>query len=113
MINFIDHIKAAVDVTADLPAEGISGLAKQFGGTEADLGSIVDLIQKVIDYALAFAGVAALFMFLWGGVFNYVTSFGNEEKIKKATQTMVWSLLGLVIIGISYTIKNIISSVLK
>jgi len=116
MIDFIQKTYAAVKVTTDPPDEGILGLAKKFGGTEADLNSLFGaggLVEKITSLALGVAGIFALIMFLYGGVFNYVMSFGDDEKIKKASQTMLWSFLGLVIIAVSYTIITRISSVFK
>lgn len=113
MIDLIQKASAALNVNVDQPDGGILGLAKQFGGTNANLSSVMNLIEKVIQLALGLAGVFALIMFLYGGVFNYVFSFGNEEKIKKASQAMLWSFLGLVIIAGSYTIINILTSLFK
>lgn len=113
MIDLIQKASAALNVNVNTPDGGILGLAKQFGGTNADLSSVMSLIEKVIQLALGLAGVFALVMFLYGGVFNYVFSFGNEEKIKKASQTMIWSFLGLVIIAASYTILGVLQKLFK
>lgn len=111
--DLVKQAHAAINVNVDQPAGGILGLAKQFGGTEANLDSVIGLIQKAVQLAFGLAGIAALVIFLYGGVFEYLTSFGNEEKIKKANLTMLWSIIGLVIIAASYTILNIITTLFK
>lgn len=111
--HFVTKVYAAIKVNVDPPAGGIAGLAQKFGGTEADLTSVMNLIGAVIKLAFGLAGIFALTMFLYGGVFSYMTSFGNEDKIKKANLAMLWSFLGLVIIAASYTIINRLTSLFK
>lgn len=99
---------------ATLP-DGIIGLVKNSCGgdcTNANLDTVITLLKNVITQAGAFAGIFALIMFLYGA-FNYTTSAGNEEKVKKATGTMIWSIIGLVIIALSYTIITISASLFK
>jgi hypothetical protein len=105
MINFVQKVNAALKVTTDPPEKGLLGFIRDFGGPEADLNSVISMGQKITELLLAMAGIFALVIFLWG-VFDYVLSFGNDEKIKKASQTMLRYFLGLVIIAASYTIIN-------
>jgi len=50
----------------------------------------------------------ALFIMLVIGAFNYLTSFGNPEKIKKAQGTLKFAFIGLILFLGSYLILNII-----
>jgi len=50
----------------------------------------------------------ALFIMLVVGAFNYLTSFGNPEKVKKAQGTLKFAFIGLIIFLGSYLILNII-----
>lgn len=52
--------------------------------------------------------VLALFIMIVIGAFNYLTSFGNPEKVKKAQGTLKMAILGLVIFASSYLILKII-----
>ena len=53
--------------------------------------------------------VLVLFIMLTVGGFNYLTSFGNPEKIKKAQGTMKYAVIGLIIFVCAYLILKIIS----
>jgi len=50
----------------------------------------------------------ALFIMLVIGAFNYLTSFGNPEKVKKAQGTLKFAFIGLILFFGSYLILNII-----
>lgn len=51
------------------------------------------------------AGVIMLYILISAG-FKYVTSGGNAENTKKAGQTIIFAMLGMFILLISYTIMT-------
>lgn len=112
MIHLIEKVSAEIKVTSDPIPDGIRGFVSQFGGTEASLDSVVSMGNKIIEVGITFAGVFALVMFLWGA-FDYMFSLGNDEKVKKAGQTMLWAFLGLVIIAAARTILGRVTDLLK
>lgn len=61
------------------------------------------IIGTLIKYALMIIGSLTLLMFVWGG-FQWLTSAGNTEKIKKGSQTMIWAAIGVVLVFASYII---------
>ena len=66
----------------------------------------VDLIEvnlRIIKAILGVVGIVALFFFVLGG-FEILTSAGNENKIKKGRDTLVWAAIGVVVIILSYSI---------
>lgn len=68
------------------------------------LGSRVtpsQIIGKVIKTVLGVIGAIALLMFVYGGL-AWMTSGGSPEKIKKAQATLIWAVLGMVVIFASY-----------
>lgn len=69
------------------------------------LGNItIDLIiGRVISVILGLMGSISLAMFVYGGI-TWMTAQGNDEKIKKAKNTIVYSMLGLVVAFSSYAI---------
>lgn len=69
--------------------------------------SIPDLLLFITQVLLAVVDVFAFFMFVWGG-FQLMISAGNPRIIKKAKDTLVWAVLGLLIITLSYTILKFI-----
>jgi hypothetical protein len=74
----------------------------------------LDCVQVLFSNLLFMSGALVLFilliMFIMGG-FNYLTSFGSEEKIKKAQGTIKYAIFGLVIYVSAYLILNIIDIV--
>ncbi len=52
--------------------------------------------------------VLVLFIMLVIGAFNYLTSLGNAEKVKKAQGTIKFAIIGLVLFMMSYLILFII-----
>ncbi len=70
---------------------------------------IRDQIRNLINIALGFLGVAGVIVTLYGG-FTWMTAFGDDEKVGKAKKTIVAGIIGIVIIGVAWTI---VSYVLK
>lgn len=52
--------------------------------------------------------VLVLFIMLIVGAFQYLTSFGNPEKVKKAQGTLRFAVIGFLLFVGSYLILNII-----
>ncbi|MDI3496385.1 MAG: hypothetical protein PWQ35_406 [Patescibacteria group bacterium] len=67
------------------------------------------LIGKIIDAILGVVGSLALLMFVYGGI-TWMTSAGNPEKVKKGTDILVWSAIGLVIIFSAYGLTRVLIS---
>lgn len=71
-------------------------------GWDADPKAVVG---RVIDYALWFIGAIALGFVIYGGVL-YITSGGDSEKTTKARNTLMYAVLGIIVVVISYAIVN-------
>lgn len=76
-------------------------------------GNVQLLINQIIKVVLTVIGSLAFLVFFVGGV-TWITSGGNEDKIKKGSQAMIWATIGIVVIFSSYAIINLIlTSLLK
>ena len=72
--------------------------------------SVLDLVQIFVVYAFIIAaGLAALFVFI-GGI-NFILSGGDEEKIKKAVNTIRYSIVGLIVTILSFTFVTIVGRI--
>ena len=72
--------------------------------------SVMDLVQIFVVYAFIIAaGLSALFIFI-GGV-NFILSGGDEEKIKKAVNTIRYSIVGLIVTILSFTFVTIVGRI--
>ncbi len=58
-------------------------------------------IGNAIKTVLGIIGAVALAIFVYGG-FVWMTSGGSPEKIKNAQTTIVWAVLGMIVIFVSY-----------
>ena len=72
---------------------------------------IPGLIGRIIQYLLGLSGVIALVMFIYGGL-SWMLAQGNQEKITKAKNTVVWAIIGLILIFSSYTIAKFVLTAL-
>lgn len=79
-------------------------------GVGSSTTDIRDQIRQIINLALGFLGVAGVILVLYGGAI-WMTAAGDDEKIEKAKKTIVSGLIGLVIIGIAWTIVSYILNV--
>ena len=74
----------------------------------ADAGTKIDTtIQNVINLLSVAVGIAAVVMVIIGG-FRYVTSAGNAETTKAAKNTILYALIGLVIVALAQLIVNFV-----
>lgn len=92
--------------------QGGSGTGSQGGAVSLTnpLGNITDpnqIIGNVIRAILGIVGSLALAVFIFGG-FTWVISAGNEEKIKKGKDMILWATLGLVVIFFSYAMVTFV-----
>jgi hypothetical protein len=61
------------------------------------------LILTIVNYALGFLGLLAVVMVIYGGV-SYVASAGNDEAVGKAKKIIMYALIGIIIILLSFVI---------
>ncbi len=77
-------------------------------GTGVRCGDDVDLpelFKTVINYALGIAFFVAVIYLIYGG-FLYITSAGNEESAEKGKNAIVYALIGIVVIVLSFVIVS-------
>ena len=79
-------------------------LANPLGDEQGDVAKVAN---NLIKAALGLTGVLAIIAFIWGGI-EWMTSGGNEPRIKKGKDMMIWAVVGLVAIFGSYAILNLI-----
>lgn len=73
--------------------------------------TIPELIGFVIQAFLGISGSLALAMIVYGG-FLWLTSAGKPERITKGQQTLLWSVIGLVVIFGANVLANFVISTL-
>ncbi len=69
--------------------------------------SIGAVTQRVLNIAFSLiAGVSLLFVVIGG--YQYMTAGGNEEKLTSGKKTVLYAILGLVVVITAVTVVNIV-----
>jgi hypothetical protein len=99
LVNGIAFAQTPVLDAADCPA---------FLGTlNGCQGGLRGIVLAIINFALGFLGLLAVIMVIYGG-FLYVSSAGNEENVNKAKKILLYAVLGIVVILVSFALVNTI-----
>jgi len=70
-------------------------------------GSFRTLARTIVNFFLYFLGFIATVMFIYGGVL-YVTAAGNDENVQKAKKVLLYAIVGILVILLSFAIVNTI-----
>lgn len=74
------------------------------GANDADLTNIIALIVNVISLIV---GVVAVVMIIFGGM-KYITSGGESNKITSAKNTIMYALIGLIVVAFAQFIVRFV-----
>lgn len=119
--SFPNNIAVAIDCQSPNPCADLNNneytdcqslVEKECSGTlKNPLGenatNIAVIYGRIIYTFLGISGALALIIFLYGGL-TWMTSAGNEEKVKIGKETLIWGILGLAVIFSSYAILRTI-----
>jgi len=83
---------------------GLSSTADQAGyDISENRTTVEDIISNAIYIVLGFLGILFMGFIMYGGII-WMTADGNEQKVKKANDTIMSSLFGLIIILAAYAL---------
>jgi hypothetical protein len=95
-------IGSALNCGTDLQATGtVCASATSSNSTSA----VSTLINEVITIFSWVVGSISIIMIIYGG-FRYVTSGGNDQSVSGAKNTIVYALIGLVIVALAQVIVH-------
>lgn len=66
---------------------------------------VTDNVRHILAGIIGAAGLVAVIFIIIGGI-NYMTSGGDAGKLKKAKDTILYAVIGLVICVLSFAIVN-------
>lgn len=69
--------------------------------------TINSLITKIINLLSAIVGVVAVIMIIVGGL-RYITSGGNDSSVTGAKNTILYAIIGLVIVALAQIIVRFV-----
>ncbi|MBI4994402.1 hypothetical protein HZC21_02010 [Candidatus Peregrinibacteria bacterium] len=78
------------------------GIIATLSGGQVGLRGIV---LTIINFFLTFLGLLAVIMVIYGG-FLYVSSAGNEENVNKAKKILIYAVIGIIVIIVSFALIN-------
>jgi len=69
--------------------------------------SLNELLGRIIRTALGFVGALFLAMFVYGGT-TWMLAGGDSEKVKSSQKILLNSVIGLIVIALSYSVISIV-----
>ncbi len=92
----------------------VSGGANAAQGTEVptELTGTTGVITSIVNLLLFVAGAVAVVMIIIGGI-RYVTSNGDQAHVKAAKDTIMYSIIGLVVAILAYAIVGFVTTNVK
>ena len=90
------------------PTGSVRSTANTLGecNVEAD-NSLMPTVNTIISVIIGVLGLAAVVVIVLGGV-SYVTSAGDPGKVKKAKDTILYGIIGLVVALLAFAIVNFV-----
>lgn len=95
--SIIKGLAADASIPTKLPDE----VNKEAGG------DVTTTVVAVINGVIGVLGLVAVVVIIIGGV-NYMTSSGDSGKVKKAKDTILYGLIGLVVCVLAFAIVNFV-----
>lgn len=75
-------------------------------------GNLETTIIDIVNVIIGVLGVVAVLVVVLGGI-QYMTSSGDSGKVKKAKDTILYGVIGLVICVLAYAIVNFVISAIS
>lgn len=98
---FVEPAYADVCSDADADMKEVLGCGKK--KTIGQVGNVW------IERVLSFVGLAAVIMIIVGGIF-YVKSMGDPGKTKRARDTIIYGVVGLIVALLAYAIVALVTA---
>lgn len=80
--------------------QGCSTTAQPTTSLDSEIHTVINLLSLVV-------GLIAIIMIIIAGL-RYITSAGEAEKIKSAKNTLIYAIVGLVIVALAQTIAHFV-----
>lgn len=70
---------------------------------------IFELVANLLGYFLLFCGILAFIALIYGG-FQYIMSGGDPSVAERGKKSVVYAVIGIIVIIISYSVLNFVKS---
>lgn len=95
-----------VPVVVDGQNQGGSGIENPIGKT-----TVEGIIVAIVKWLAGLAGALAILALVWGGIM-YIVSLGDDSRVNKAKSIIMWAIVGIAVVILSYVMLNIVSKLL-
>ena len=94
--DFMDGLKQVKDVADQNELSGAK--------------SSKEILQSIVAWLMSLLATIALISLLYGG-YLYITSQGEENTVAKAKAILLYSTIGIIVIGLSAVIVNVVINI--
>ncbi|MEO7364523.1 MAG: pilin [Candidatus Saccharimonadales bacterium] len=104
--------QAGNDIQSNLAKgiDGATGIAGSCGDvSDGGTGSLQAVAKKVVNIFSVIVGIVAVIFVIYGG-FRYITSGGDSGSVGNAKNTLIYALVGLVIVALAQVIVHYVLS---
>lgn len=74
--------------------------------------SIEELVSTLLDVVVSIGGVIAVFFLIYAG-YLFVVAQGNEERLKTAKRTFLWTVVGIAVLLGAKLISEVIKGTIE
>lgn len=105
--TFISPVTYADDVCS--PQSGVPDSVKDAAGcnNNTNPNALKNTVVEILNNIILVLGIVAVVFIIIGGI-NYMTSMGDAGKAKKARDTILYAVIGLIICVLAYAIVNFV-----
>lgn len=96
----------AAQTAGDLLLGGATSTAGK-AGVDINGPEVQNLVGSIVSGALTLVGVLFFLLMLYGGI-TWMLARGNDEYSKRALNTIVAAIVGLIVVGASYAITQFV-----
>ncbi|MCQ2571067.1 MAG: pilin [Candidatus Saccharibacteria bacterium] len=97
-------IGLAITMSASIISGTVVGMITEF---KANAGNGAQFFQSVFNKVFVWSGIIAAIMIIYGGI-QYVTSTGNPAGVSRAKTTILYSVIGLLVVITASAIVNVV-----
>lgn len=87
----------------------LDDVQKAAAGCEQTIKEVPTVVNTIVGSVTGIVGLLAV-VFIIVGAIQYITSSGDAAKVNKAKNTILYSVIGLVLALLSYAIANFVIS---
>ncbi|MEK7599542.1 MAG: pilin [Patescibacteria group bacterium] len=87
--------------------DSASGTSCGSAGTNSDNSGIKELAAKIVQAFSIIVGAVSVIMIIYGG-FRYITSGGDSGRVGNAKNTLIYAIVGLIIVALAQVIVHFV-----